>query len=100
MLDELRNFNRNGADLNEMVELSAQARAVETEFAVQGVELPGWFEPVVSSLRREIKAKLIDLKASKLRELKARRSTLATVDEKRTQLDKEIAQLETEQAGV
>ena len=94
MLLELKNFNKNSASLDEMVELSAQARAVEAEFGVQGVDLPGWFDATVSSLRREIKSKLQDAKAAKLRELKARRASLATVDEKRTQLDKEIADLE------
>jgi len=95
MLSELKNFNRNSASLDEMVELSAQARVAESEFSALGVDLPAWFEPTVSSLRREIKSKLQDAKAARLRELKARRATLATVDEKRTQIDKEIAELET-----
>ena len=94
MLLELKNFNKTTASLDEMVELSAQVRIVEAEFGLQGVDLPGWFEASASSLRREIKSKLQDARAAKLRELKARRASLATVDEKRTQLEKEIKELE------
>ena len=99
MLSELKNFDKSRASLDEMVELSAQARIIEAEFGATGTDLPGWFEPAVSSLRREIKSRNHDALAAKLRDMVSRRASLSTVDEKRAQLDRDIAKLQEQAAA-
>jgi uncharacterized protein involved in exopolysaccharide biosynthesis len=97
-LESLKSLDTKRADLESLVEESAEARIVESEFKELGIELPGWFEPAVSSLRREIKTRNQDALAARLRDLKARRESLKTIDEKRNAIDAEIAALEAKTA--
>ena len=96
MLDLLKNFDANRLDMEQLVELSAEARKMASEYEALKVEVPEWLGIQTKSLRREIASRDADRKERALRDLKARRSTLKTVDEKRTELDKQIADLESQ----
>lgn len=93
-LDELKNLDAKRASLEELVEISAQARIVQAEFIILGVEAPEWIGLSVASLLREITLRTADAREAKLRNLKSQRAALATTQEKRDLLDKEIAALE------
>jgi hypothetical protein len=94
MLSELKNFRASSMDLEELVELSAKARLLETEFGTLGVDVPEWVGVQIASLRREVKSRNAESLANKLATLKARRAAIATPDEKRAKVDQEIAELE------
>jgi len=98
MLIELKSATLNRMDIDDLLELSAYARALENEAKELGVELPEWIAENAQSIRREIKAKNRDRLAARIKAVKARRETLKTPDEKRTALDNELAVLEAELA--
>jgi hypothetical protein len=99
MLDAIKNFDARRASVEELVETSAEARAIEAEFKALGIDQPDWLEPAVKSLRREIATRTADAREAKLRDLRARRSSLRSESEKREDLDREIAALEDLGAG-
>lgn len=98
MLSVLRNFTAQRADLEDLVEASAIARTMESEFSAVGVPSPEWLTNLTKSIRREIKSKNQDRLAQMLQSRKARLETLKTPDEKRKGLETEIEQLEKELA--
>jgi hypothetical protein len=98
MLSELRTISAQRADLEELVEAAAFARALESEFSAVGVPSPEWLTNTAKSIRREIKSKNQDRLAQKLQSAKARLETLKTPDEKRSGLENEIKQLEEQLA--
>jgi hypothetical protein len=96
MLLSLRNFDANRMDIDDLVEMAAYGRMIQAECTAQGVREPEWLEPSLKSVRREIASREADRKEKTLRELKARRASLLTPEEKRGQLDQQIAALEKE----
>lgn len=100
MLDELKNFNPSRMSMPELVELAAAGRLIEAEFKELGVEAPEWIADNLKAVRREVKTKNADSLHAKLRELKARREALKTPDEKRSALDDQIKNLETQANAV
>ncbi len=98
MISELKNVEVRRPDLPELVELSAYARSLMTEFEALGIETPEWLTINSASIRREIKTRNQDRLAEKLRSAKSRLETLKTPDEKRAGLQNEIDKLEKELA--
>jgi hypothetical protein len=94
--DALKNFEMVRLQLEDLIELSANARMLEAENVANGNPVPEWLTVAGKSLRREIKSRLADQKEKMLRDMKARRASLKTTEEKRAELDKMIADLETE----
>lgn len=99
MLSELKNFTASMASIDELVEMSAQARVIEAEFLTLGVDLPAWFRLTVESLRREIRTKNADAVAAKIRDLELRHDALKTPSERREALEAEIARLKATQTA-
>jgi uncharacterized protein (DUF3084 family) len=100
MLNQLRHFDKDRADYDELVELSAFARGLRAEYEVLGSEAPDWVDQQIKALRREIHARQQDALEMRLAKAKARRGSLATTEEKRAQLDEEIKSLEAKAKGV
>jgi hypothetical protein len=97
MLDVLMGFSAiNRMTMEQMVELSAYARQLEAEFKAVEVKEPENIVAQVKLLRREIKLRVADEKERTLREMKRTRASLRTTEEKRAELDKQIAALESE----
>ena len=97
MFDTLMSFSAvNRMGMPEMVDLSAYARSLENEFKELGVVEPENVAAQVKLLRREIKARVADDKERTLRELKRTRASLRTTEEKRAEIDKQIADMESE----
>jgi len=80
--------------VEELIELRANARAIFAEYEAQKLDKPDWLNNAVNDLDREIAARVRDERARRLSEAKARRSSLKTTEEKRQDLDREIAELE------
>lgn len=96
MLKDLKNFDAERADVDDMIELSAFARTIYSEYCALAIEPPEWLETQTKAVRREVNNRLADLRAKRVREIKARLSTLKTAEEKRTELTEELARLETQ----
>jgi DNA repair exonuclease SbcCD ATPase subunit len=101
MIDQLKRANLDNYDLEQLIELSAIARLIRNEFEVNttGAEAPKWLDDRTREVRRAIATKQEDILEARLNELKSRRSTLRTAEEKRSELDAEIAKVEAARAG-
>jgi ABC-type uncharacterized transport system involved in gliding motility auxiliary subunit len=93
-LSDLKNFDVNRLEINELIALSAFAQTLHQAYEVHQVPEPEWFQLSIKALRREIKSRRLDSLESELRAKKARLETLKPAEEKRTSLADEIKQLE------
>lgn len=93
MLNELRNFDSEKAHPDEMVALHAFARNLAAEYTHLGLAEPEWLEEKRVEVKRELDTRLADMKAKRIREIKAKLATLKTAEEKRTELAEELKRL-------
>lgn len=94
MLDRLRSFDVDRMDMEEAVSLSAFGRALRTEYDVLQEMPPDWLDNRLKELRRMIRSRQQDSLEKRLREARLRLSHLRTPDEKRADVEREIASLE------
>lgn len=94
MLEALRNLMLDRLDVDEAISLSAFARSLKAEYEHCGAEAPQWLDDKTRELRSEIRDRLRDSVQKRLREAKSRLESLATPEEKRDRLRKEIEDLE------
>lgn len=93
MLDQFKNFSADSNDLDELVQLAAFGRQFRAEHETLNVPVPEYVDDNLRAIRREIESKMADRKATRIRELKAQRTSLATAQEKRAAIDKELEEL-------
>lgn len=93
MLNEFKGFNVDGADLDELVSLSAFGKQLRSEFETRQIPVPEYVSDTLNAISREIDARMADRKATRIRELKSQRASLATAQEKRESIDKELVAL-------
>lgn len=95
MIEQLKNFRSESAGFNveELVELSAAARAVTAEFEQLNAETPEWITKQANEVRRAIRDQQRDALEARLKTAMARRDALKTPDEKRKEIDAEIERL-------
>lgn len=96
MLKDLKNFDPERADVDDMIELSSFARTLAGEYVALAIDAPEWLETQTKAVRREVNNRLADLREKRKRELKARLATLRTEAEKRAELTEELARLEAQ----
>lgn len=99
MLNLLKNFDAERMDVDELVALSLFARQLHGEYETLNLDVPDWVDESTRGVRLEIRSRVSDLLAKRLKEAKARRASLRTTEEKRTELDAEIEKLEKLHAG-
>jgi hypothetical protein len=99
MLERLRTFKADRADFDELVELSALGRILRAEYEGLGGEVPDWVDVALKSVRREAHSRQADAIEARLAKAKLRRAGLATTEEKRAAIDKEIEALENRAKG-
>lgn len=93
MLERLKNFDSERSNPDEMVELHAFARVMIAEYKELQLEAPEWLEEKQLEVRRELNNRLADMKAKRIREIKAKLATLKTAEEKRNELADELKRL-------
>lgn len=94
MLDSFKAFNVEAADdLDELVAMSAFGRSLKAEFELQNISTPEFVDDSLRAIKREIERRVADRRAARVRELKAARAGLATAQEKREAIEKELAAL-------
>lgn len=91
---QLKALNTDRLDIEEAVSLSAFAGALQNEFESHGLATPDWLTDAQKRLSAEITAKARDQLEAELKRAKAKRETLKTAAEQRTETDARIAQLE------
>lgn len=96
MLNELKRFDKDRSNYDELIELSAFGRALRAEYEALGGEVPDWVDFQIKALRREIHARQSDAKEARLARAKARLASLATPDEKRAAAKAEVDELEAQ----
>ena len=93
MLEKLKNLDVDRPDLEELIYLSAQARALRAEFEAESVEVPEWLDNSARALKREVRTRLANSVDKRVREIKSRLDALKTPSEKKAELEAELATL-------
>lgn len=96
LFQELKNTKPDTVEqVEEVITLLALAKTIRNEFSThtQVIETPEWLDDKIRSLERELTLRTADVLEKRLREAKARRDSLKTAEEKRKELDAEIAAL-------
>lgn len=93
MYDKLRQLNLARTETEELVALLTFANSMATTYGEHKLPTPEWLAENREALRREVTSRHRDMLESRLKEVRARREALATVEEKRGKLDDEEAQL-------
>jgi hypothetical protein len=90
----LKNFNADRLDMEDLVGLLADSKALRTEYEALQIEEPEYIDTTIKAIRREITSRNADKIAARKRELTARIDSLKTPAQKKTELEKELAALE------
>jgi len=95
---EIKALDVRSASLEDLVLAHVTLGQVVSGYKDLGVEVPDGLTGLAKDIKREVDERVRSDKDRKLKTMKARRSALATPDEKRARLDEEIAALEKELA--
>lgn len=93
MIERLKNLDIERLDVDEMIAMSAFAKQLSAEYEALALDKPDWLGVKSTELKREINARLGDLRDKRIREIKARLNTLKSAEEKRADLQKELERL-------
>jgi ATP-dependent Lon protease len=93
-INALKNFNADRLDMDELVGLLADSKALRTEYEALQIEEPEYIDTTIKAIRREITSRNADKIAARKRELTARIDSLKTPAQKKAELEKELASLE------
>lgn len=99
MLNDLKKFDPDRAQMDELVALSAFAKSLRAEYTALNQEIPEWLDDKTRVLLREILSRGRDALEKRLKDARAQAAQLMTPAEKRAQLSKEIAELEKQLVG-
>lgn len=94
-INALKNFNADRLDMDEMVGLLADCKALRNEYEALQIEEPEYIDTTIKAIRREITSRNADKIAAKKRELAARIDSLKTPAQKKRELEEELAKLES-----
>lgn len=93
MYEKLRQMNLQRADADELVGMLAFGNIMRTTYQKFELSVPDWLDENMNALTREIRARHQDMLEARLKEVRARRETLKTTEERRAALDAEEARI-------
>jgi len=93
-LDILKNFTVNSASIEEAIFAAENMQALAAGYEKRKLEIPEWIANKLDEVEAYINVQVMAERKASLKKLKMRRSTLATAEEKRIDLDKQISELE------
>ena len=93
MLEQFKSINVDRMDIDELVNLAAFGRQFRQEFEALGAPVPEYVDDNLRTLRGELNARLADRRAARAREIRSQLDSLKSREEKRTQLEQELASL-------
>jgi hypothetical protein len=88
-LDQFRNFNVDGLDIDELVSLSLFGRQLRAEYEALQIEEPEWVDIQLKALRREVHVRNANNLEARRREIDARLDALKTPGQRKNELLKE-----------
>lgn len=98
MLEKIRNFDPlGGIQLEDAVVLASVARKIAEEYDLLKVDKPAWLVEKTERIRQFVSDSVRDARKKKVAELKARLETLKTASERRADIEKQLADLESAQ---
>jgi hypothetical protein len=100
LLHEFRNFDKDRADLNDLIALCAFGSGLRKEYETLNVEEPDFIDATLKSLKRTIRARVADSKAARLKQVESLLEAGKSPTEKRTDLLAEQKELRAELAEV
>lgn len=100
MLNQLKTFDANRLDMDELVYLAALGRAIREEYEALGLDEPDWVDVQLKTIKREIHARNADKLEKRRREIETRLEGLKTPTQKKQELLREKAQIEKQLAEV
>lgn len=92
-LEVFKSFNADRMDISELVALMAFGKSLRAEYEKLSLEEPAFVDIQLKSLHREITARTADAKEARRRELASRIDALKTPQQKKAELEKELAAL-------
>jgi hypothetical protein len=93
MLKELRGLDVERTDLDEMVALSTFGLSMKVEYERLTIPVPEWLETRLGELDRTIRSQRREALEKKVKELEARKDALKTAEQKRQDVDAELAKV-------
>ncbi len=93
-LEQFRNFNVDGLDIDELVALSVFGRQLRAEYESLQIEEPEWVDVQLKSLRREIHVRNANALEARKREIDSRLDALKSPGQRKTELLNERAQID------
>lgn len=93
LFQKIRTLNLDRMDVDEAIELVTFARQATGTYDSYKVPTPQWLSDGIAMLDGEIKRRRRDMLEARQREIKATLTTLKTREEKRSELEAELAQL-------
>lgn len=90
-INQLKQLDTDRYDLDELVALSAEGKAIQAEFASLGADEPEWLGAAVRALARDIRVRQADAIEKRLRQARARVEALKPASERRAALEAQIA---------
>jgi hypothetical protein len=95
MLEKLKNLKLSGIiDIDEAISLSKYARGLAEEYAELGQVVPEWLEQQTKALREEIGKRTRESDLARLKELEREIEALKTQAERRTDVQRKMAELQ------
>lgn len=100
MLNTFKTFTADRLQLDDLVVLSAFGRQLRAEYEALQVDEPEFVDLQLKSLRREIHARVADKLEARRSEVKSRLDNLKTPQQRKAELQKELASLDKQLANV
>jgi len=99
MLEQLRKFNKDNSNLEDMMALSAFGKSIQSEYVSRNIPAPEWLTGVLSTLGHEITSKTRDQLEKRKRELQAQAAGLESAETKRARIARELAEIDSQLGG-
>lgn len=93
MLFQLKNFDKDKTDLDEIVALLAFGESMQGIYGKLGLDVPEWLTEQLRAVNREAFERQRDFKSLELKRLRAKKAKLAEKDETIENIDAKIASL-------
>lgn len=92
-LERLKGLQLARMDIDEMIALATWGRAMANGYSYYELPKPKWLDESLATLDKEIRARRRELLEARLQEVRSRKETLKTREERRADLDSEEATL-------
>lgn len=99
MLEQLRKFDTDAAQMDETLAMAAFARLLRAEYEHRNTTVPEWLDNVTRRLGQAIESRRRDALEMRLKEISAQETQLLTAAEKRIKLAEERQALEAQLAA-